>query len=154
MSTEMVTVGCRLPSGITLEVGYSASVRGGQGRQPYARYVKKPDYQSVTLKGPNQNLIVRDPQTRKAVTTLPGRQNAEPYINQVPKDFWDRWVKEHPGSWMLVTKQLYVIEKNDRAEIDATTMDAQAASAPIFQPMDPNAIIDFDGNKVEKRKDE
>ena len=153
MSTEMVTVGCRLPSGITLEVGYTASVRGGNGRQPYARYVKGPKYQSVTLKGSNQHLIVRD-QSRKVVALLPGRQNAEPFINQVPKDFWDQWCKEHSTSWLLTQKQLYVVAKNDGTEIAAATMDAQAASKAIFQPMDPNEVIDLDGAKVEKRTDE
>lgn len=153
MSTELVTVGCRLPSGITIEVGYTASVRGGGGRQPFARYVKGRDYQSFTLKGSNQHLIVRD-QTRKVVALLPSRQNAEPFINQVPKDLWDRWCKEHAGSWLLQQKQLYVVAKNDGTEIAAASMDAQAASKPIFQPMDPNAVIDLDGTKVEKRTDE
>lgn len=153
-TSEMVTVGCRLPSGITLEVGYTASIRGGNGRQPFARYSKNSDYQSVTLRGSNMHLLVRDPQTRKIVTTLPSRQNAEPFINQVSKDFWDRWTKEHAGSWLLVQKQLFVIAKNDATEIEATKIDAQATSKPIFQPIDPNAVLDLDNVKIEKRTDE
>lgn len=151
---ELVTVGCRLPSGMTLEIGYTANVRGGNGRQPFARYSKNRDYQSFTLKGTNQHLLVRDPQTRKVLTLLPGRQNAEPFINQVPKDIWDRWCKEHAGSWLLVQKQLFVVPKNDGAEIEAVSLDAQATSKPIFQPLDPASVIDFDGAKVEKRTDE
>lgn len=154
MSTEFVTVGCRLPAGLTIEVGYTASVKA-QGRgAPFARYTKGTDYASFTLKGTNAALLVRDPSTRKIVTTLPARRNAQPYINQVPKEIWDRWCKEHPNSWYLTTGQLFVVAKNDPVEIEATAVDATQKQAPIFQPMDPSAVVDLDNVRIEKRTDD
>jgi hypothetical protein len=151
---EMVNVGCRLPNGVTLEIGYTASVKG-QGRgAPFARYSKNPDYQSFTIKGANQHLLVRDPSTRKIVTTLPARRTSQPFINQVPKEFWDRWNKEHPASWYLASGQLYVIPKTDAETVEAVTIDAQAKSDPIFRPLDPMQVVDLDGAKIEKRTDE
>lgn len=156
MSTELVTIGCRLPNGYTLEVGYTASVRGGQGRQPYARYSKNSDYQTFTLKGTNQHLIVRDPALKnKVVALLPGRRNPEPFINQIPKDFWERWCKEHAGAWVLVHKHIYLIPKNDGETIAAANMDAQAVQPAVLQPIDAGAkmVLD-DGVLIEKRTDE
>ena len=154
MSTELVTVGCRLPLGVELEIGYTVNDRG-QGGTPFATYRKSDSYQSFTLKGTNQNLIVRDQQNpKKIITTLPARAGLEPFINQVPKDFWDAWVKKNEKSWLLRSGQIFVVPSTDGASIAAASMDAQAQSAGILQPLDPNATLDFDGIKIEKRKDE
>lgn len=151
MSTEMVTIGCRLPNGLRLEVGYTASTRRGNGA-PFARYSKNKDYRELLLKGANQHLVIRDPSTRKIVSTLPARRTSEPYLNTVPKDFWDRWVKDHPDSWFITSGQLFVVPKPD--DLEAVTMDAAAKSDPIFRPMDPTEVVDLDGAKIEKRTDE
>lgn len=149
---EMVNLGCRLPSGVTLEVGYRANEKA-QGGAPFARYVKLPTYTSHTIKGTNQHLLVRDPGTRKVIT-LPSRRNSQPFINQVPKEFWDLWNKEHPNNWFVTSGNLYVIPKTDEETVEAVTIDASAKSQPIFQPLDPLSVLDLDGTKIEKRTDE
>lgn len=153
MSTEFVTVGCRLPNGMTLEVGFSTTARNAGGA-PFARYRQHADYQAVTLKGTGQHLFVRHPATRKVITTLPSQREAEPWLNQVPKDFWDRWSKEHADSWLLKSGQLFVIPKPDAATIKAASADAQATSPAVFQPLDPSQPFKVEDHTVTKREDE
>lgn len=153
MSTETVTIGCRLPNGIRLEIGYTASQKPSGGA-PFARYTKGKNYQEVLIKGANQHLVIRDPSTRKIVSTLPARRTSEPFLNTVSKDFWDQWTKEHPDNWYMASGNLFVVPKVDAETIEAATMDASAKSDPIFRPMDPTQIVDLDGAKIEKRTDE
>jgi hypothetical protein len=153
MSNEFINVGRRLPSGITLEVGYVTTAQGSGGA-PFVRYRTLADYTAVTLKGTSQHLLVRDPGTRKVLTTLPGCRNAEPYINQVPKDFWDRWCKEHPGSWLVTSGQLFVIPKPDAATVKAVTTDAKAKSPEIFQPLDSKVPFKIEDHSISPRVDE
>ncbi len=108
----------------------------------------------MTLKGTGQHLFVRDPQSRKVLTTLPGRRDAQPYLNQVPKDFWDRWTKEHPDTWLLKSGQLFVIPKTDAATVKAVTTDAKAISPEIFQPLDTREPFKVEDHSISKREDE
>jgi hypothetical protein len=152
MSNDTVIVGCRLPSGITLEVGYTTVVTSAGGA-PYARYTKGADYQAITLKGTNQHLLVREAGTRKILTVLPGKRDREPYINHgVPKDFWDRWCKEHAESPLLKTGQIFVIPKP--ADQAAVTKDAKAMGPAIFEPLSQTEKMKIDGVDLTRRADD
>ena len=151
MSTETITIGCRLPNGLTIEVGYTTTQRGAGGT-PYVAYIKGADYQKFTLKGTNQHLHIRGP-NGKVLATLPSARDREPYINVgVPKDLWDRWSKEHQDSWLLKSGQLFVVPKP--ADTKAVVADAKATSSAIFEPLDPSKPFRVAGNEVSKRIDD
>jgi len=151
MSSETVSIGCRLPNGITLEVGYTVS-HNRQGGAPFARYQKNKDYATFTLKGTNQHLIIRGPDGRP-FATAPARRGREPYINlNVPKDLWDRWCKEHQDSPLLTGGQLFVVPKLDDAK--AAGLDAQAKAPALFEPMDPGTSMKIEDNTIARRVDE
>lgn len=152
MAEEMISIGCRLPNGIRLEVGFSASQKGNGGA-PFAMVVKHENYRQFLIRGTNQHLIVRD-QTRKPVAVLPNQSNREPYINRVPKDFWEAWVKANPKSWHLTSGSLFVVPKDSPAEVKAVALDAAAKSKPIFEPVDPSKPMKLEDVTIVKREEE
>lgn len=141
---EMVSVGCRLPNGLKLEVGFKVNERGDRGA-PFAMVRKLDNYDSCVLRGTNQRLIVRGPD-RKAVAVLPNARNREAYINQVPKDLWERWKKENAKSWHLSSGQVYEVPKNDASTVKAASLDAGAKSKNIFEPIDPAEKMKLENN--------
>jgi hypothetical protein len=148
---ETVRIGCRLPNGITLEVGYQTSVKGSGGA-PFVQYRKLADYKAITLKGTNQHLIVRDA-AGKPLMTHASQRGREPFINEnVPADFWQRWVAEHKDSPLLTGGQLFVVPKP--ADAKAVGADAKATSPALFEPMDPTQSFRVEGNVLEPRKDD
>lgn len=149
---EMVSIGCRLPNGLRLEVGYSVN-DSGRGGSPFALYRKHEDYQSFTLKGANQHSIVRDPQG-KPLAMLPNQANREPVINMVPKDIWDRWFKEHSKSWHVTSGQVFLIPKTDAGTVKAVVLDAKGKSAAIFEPIDPTKTMKMEDHSITRREDE
>ncbi len=151
MSSEVVTVGCRLPNGLKLEVGYSTSQQGAGGA-PFVMYRKGADYQTFTLKGTNQRLFVRGPDG-KILTTLVSARDKEPYLNQgVPKDLFDRWCAEHRDAWVLKSGQVFLVPKP--ADTAAVMKDAQATSANILEPLDPSKTFKIDGMEINRRTDD
>lgn len=150
---ETVSIGCRLPNGLRLEVGFSVSQKGNGGA-PFAMFVKSESYATHLLKGTNQHLIVRD-QTRKPVAVLPNQRGREPYINHgVPKDLWERWKKDNSKSWHLTSGQIFEVPKNDKSEIKAAALDASAKSKAIFEPLDPTETVKLENTAITKREDE
>lgn len=142
---EVVSVGCRLPNGLKLEVGFKVNERGDRGA-PFAMVRKLDSYASFTLRGTNQSLIVRD-QTRKPVTVLPNPKTREAYINpNVPKELWERWAKDNAKSWHLTSGQIFLVPKNDASTVKAVSLDAAAKSAPLFQPLDPAEKMKLENN--------
>lgn len=81
---NLISVGCKLPQGLIIEVGYKA-VPGGIERGA--------DYQKVTLAGANQHSII----TGSLRTPSPG--DLRPGItNNVDEALFDRWVADHQDS--------------------------------------------------------
>jgi hypothetical protein len=146
---ETVSIGCRLPNGLKLEVGFSVSQKGNGGA-PFAMVVKGEDFQSYTLRGTNQHLIVRD-QTRKPIAVLPNQKGREPYINHnVPKDLWERWCKANAKSWHLTSGQIFLVPKDDANTTKAATLDAAAKSKAIFEPLDPAEKVKLENNEISR----
>ncbi len=150
---ETVSIGCRLPNGLRLEVGFSVN-DAGKGGAPFALYRKHETYQAHTLKGTNQQLIVRDPRG-KALAMLPNQMNREPVINHgVPKDLWDQWCKDNPKSWHLKSGQIFLVPKPDSSTVKAVSLDAKAKSAPVFEPIDPSKTMKLEDHSVSRREDD
>jgi hypothetical protein len=151
---EVVAIGCRLPNGLKLEVGFKVNERGDRGA-PFAMVRKLDSYDSFVLRGTNQRLIVRDA-SRKPVAVLPNARNREAVINpNVPKDLWERWKKDNAKSWHLTSGQIFEVPKNDATTVKAVSLDAGAKSKAIFEPVDPAAKMKLENNVLTQlEKDE
>ena len=151
--SETVSIGCRLPNGYRLEVGFSVN-DPGKGGAPFALYRKHDDYAAFTLKGTNQRSILRGPDG-KPIGTAPSAIGREPLINHnVPKDLWDRWVAANPKAWALKTGQIFLVPKTDSSTVKAVTLDAKAKSPAILEPLNPKDKMKIDAFEIQQRTDE
>lgn len=150
--TEMVQVGCRLPNGYVLEVGFTVS-QEGKGGAPFAMYRKGRDYKAFTLKGLNQQSIIRGPD-RKPIALSPAQIGREPFINTIPKDFWERWKKENAEQWALTAGQVFEIPKADPTTVKAVSLDAKAKSSAVFEPINQDEKMKIEDLSISRRTDE
>lgn len=126
---EMVTIACKLPHGLIIEVGYEIP-KDDKGASIGTNIVKTDNYKAVTLKGWNSNLVMAG---------QPALLNPEPGVTEVPKDIWEAWVagpgKRHPA---VRNNLIYVVRK------DAPSAKDQALAARVlrsgFEPLDPNKM--------------
>lgn len=138
MSTETVMIGCRLPHGLKLEVGYKTTRKGPEGKT-FMNYERLDSYATFVLKGTNEHMQ----SARSSGILLPAAGAPEPFINKnVPKDLWTQWVKEQGGerSWFLKSGNLFVVANKEDASAKAMTIDlmtTQAPFAPLNTTMDP-----------------
>lgn len=132
---ETIRIGCRIPNGIKLEVGYTSFFNAGPQNRPVARYQRHAGYRHVFILG--TRLHTRE--MRRAGFAVPSRQNAEPAFTTVDKEFWDQWKLLNPDS-SLLTNGLIFEAKGGKADVVAAAKDA-TAQKPIFEPMDPTKTI-------------
>ena len=131
MSTETVSIGCKLPNGYVLEVDYKVTERVGNGSVTMLSRGEK--YQRIQLGGTHEHTAA----ARRQGIQLPSILNPQPYVTKVPKDFWEAWVKAHPRAWVLRSGNIFVMPTGDEASAKAALMDANARPS-ILQPMDPS----------------
>jgi hypothetical protein len=148
MSTEFVQVGCRLPNGLVLEVGFSVN-NEGKGGAPFAMYRKGKDYKSFTLRGCNQRSIIRDSKG-KPMAMAPAQIGREPIINNVPKDIWDRWIKDNAEQWVVTAGQIFVIPKGDGTQAKAAALDAGGKSPELFAPIAQDSVMKIEDHSISK----
>lgn len=120
---EMVTIACKLPHGLTLELGYDIINNG---------VVRSDKYKTVTLKGTNSNLVIAG---------QPAVLNPEPGITaNVPKDFWEAWLASKAGRNHPAVKNglVLVIPKDAGAakELQAEVRKARSG----LEPLDPSKM--------------
>lgn len=103
----IVYVGCKLPSGITLEL-----VQPGKDWNP------APTGQRVTLKGANS---VRDP------GLLGGSQFEHPYsLTAVDASFWESWLKANRDMKFVKDGQIFAVPEKGTAEAAKQSAKAMA----------------------------
>jgi len=132
MSTETVTIACKLPHGLTIEVGYEVPRDPRGNAQPFI--VKTDKYAAVTLNGWNSNLIVQANQSPIAPL------HPEPGItNGVPKDLWEAWLagagKRHPA---VLNGLIYVV-RTDAPSAKSQAADVRQRKSGL-EPLDPNKM--------------
>lgn len=131
MSTDTVTIACKLPHGLVLELGYEIVNNG---------VVRSDKYKSYVLKGTNSNLVIAG---------QPAILNPEPGVTpNIPKDFWDAWIaaptKENPRGGQgfrhpaFKNGLIFVIPKDAGAakELQAEVRKVRSG----FEPLDPNKM--------------
>lgn len=138
MSTETVMIGCRLPHGLKLEVGYKTTRKGSDGKV-FMNYERLENYATHVLKGTNEHVQA----SRAAGILLPAVGVPQPFINKnVPKDLWTQWIKEQGGlrCWYLKSGNLFVVPNAEEASAQAMVIDlttTQAPLAPMNISLDP-----------------
>ena len=119
---ETVTIGCKTPNGMILEVGYEIDKQGGVSR--------KEDYKAVVVRGWNSN---NPPKIQ-----MPASHEPSPGITEnVLRAFWERWKKENANNRLLKEGLLY--EAKNRLEADARALDV--AQKPLgLEALDPAKV--------------
>jgi hypothetical protein len=80
---------------------------------------------------------------------VPHGLNTTPFLNRgVSKTFWERWKKEHPGSWLLKNEVLFEVADDDHAGA-ALRVEESAKTPTVFEPLDPSKTIVPDIKKFE-----
>jgi hypothetical protein len=129
MSTDTVTIGCKLHNGYILEVGYQLTGKTADGKT-VARYMREPNYKRVVLKGSNAH--------NQAGIQTP-MSVARVYLNRgVPKDFWDQWLKEHKSSYFV--RNGIIFEAKTEAEAQLKAIESEGAP-PVLEPLDKSKMI-------------
>lgn len=134
--TEFVTVACKLPSGLMIEVGFEYP-KDDRGGVMGANVTRSEGYRRFALNGSNSTLVMAG---------QPAELNPAPGITQVPKDIWDAWVAppakgsrggmgfRHPA----VKNGLIVVVP---AETDADTVRMSLETRRSgLEPLDPNKL--------------
>lgn len=120
---EMVTIACKTPHGLVLEVGYDIINNG---------VVRSDKYKSFTLKGTNSNLVIAG---------QPAMLNPEPGVTpNIPKDFWEAWLASKAGKNHPAVKNglIFVIPKDVGAAKELQTEVRKVRSG--LEPLDPNKM--------------
>jgi hypothetical protein len=148
--TELVTIGCRYPNGYKLEVGIIVE-RQANGGAPMV--MRGPSYATHTLKGTHwhQAAIFR------MGILAPNQLNPQPFMNRIPKAFWEQWKKEHPDSRALKNGDIFEgrDDKNgnpDHASNKAIILDVMAKSPQPLAPVDKSKPIKIDDSIIETAK--
>jgi hypothetical protein len=138
---ETVTIGCKLPAGLKIEVGLQ-TVEVIDGKR-VTSLKRLPDYQSFILRGWNHHTSEMRKQLVESKSTMgvPHGMNTRPFLNRgVPKALWERWKDEHKASWLLKNELLFEVAAGDEASA-ALRIHESDSTPKIFEPVDPNATI-------------
>lgn len=128
---ELITIGCKLPHGLWLEVGieHTAGVWGSS--------VRGPKYTRVLINGTHAEWQKRAPTIQPVATLKP-----EPGLTQIPKPIWDAWVggmgKTHPAR----LNNLIFVVPNQKEEAKAVLQAVEALRSG-FEPLDPDKLPDL-----------
>ena len=128
MATEQVSkptrtcvVGCKLPNGLIIEMGYDVVAGGVSRTSRYKRQVLNGANQHVTVIGPNRT---------------PSQPTLKPGITQnVDEELFDAWLKQHASTF--VVRNGLVFKEPNLGE--ATAHAAEMAQQRIgLEPVDPS----------------
>jgi hypothetical protein len=142
-SAATVTIGCKLPAGLVLEVGYQKMVPEGKDGKMVPINERGDDYARFIIRGWNHHSYEMRKQLieTKSSAGVPHGMNTRPYLNRgVPKALWERWKSEHKNSWLLKNEILFEVASGDEAS--AALRVAESAKTPkIFEPIDSTKTI-------------
>jgi len=121
MAENTVTIGCKLPGGLVIEVGYKVEATGADGKK-FTKLQKTDKYRRVVLKGwhsgvPDGVIVLANHQPKPGIT------------RGVPKEVWDEWVKE-PSHASLVEQGIVFVATNE-ADLQAKILDARKAKSGL-----------------------
>lgn len=107
--SKLLTVACRLPHGLVLEVGK----------------VGADNYRQIKLNGP----FSKNAKGEGALTV-----NGYAFT-KVPEDFWNEFTRAHKGAPYLVNRMVYAEESDEKAR--ETTKQGETSGKSGFEALDP-----------------
>jgi hypothetical protein len=134
IAKETVIIGCKLPNGLVLEIGYELNATGAQ--------IKSESYERVVIKGWNAHAEPMRIQLAKAKSDsgVPHGMNTQPFLNRgVPKDFWVKWKESHKRSWLLKNEILFEVAGGDEASAALRVVEGDK-TPKIFEPIDRSKV--------------
>lgn len=125
MSTDTVSIACKMPHGLKIEVGFRILNNG---------VVYGENYKTATLKGWNDN------NPKNLLMAAPSLLNPDPGITRgVSKDLWEAWLKEGGKNHPAVKNHLIYVLLPD-ADSAADQMDAAKSLKSGLEPLDPTKL--------------
>lgn len=112
----LITVGCKLPQGLIIEVGYKV-VPGG--------VMRGADYKRLRLRGANMHHVAG---AMAPADLAPG------LTHNVDEAFFDAWVKSHIDT--NIVKNKLVFKSVDKVEAEAQALDVTEQKTGL-EPIDP-----------------
>lgn len=143
MSKDTVTIGCKLPAGLKLEIGLQTTVPDSATKRPIVQVKALPTYEVVRIRGWNAHTLDmrRQLDKTKSAAGVPHGMNTTPFLNRgISKVFWERWKAEHSGSWLLKNEILFEVADDDHAGA-ALRVEESAKTPTVFEPLDPSKTI-------------
>lgn len=145
MAEETVTIGCRLPNGLILEVGYETVTAKDASGKVNTQVRRLDNYKRIALKGWNAH----SEEMRRQEIQVPAGMNTRPYLNRgVSKAAWEQWKVDHPDSWLM--KRGILFEAKNEADAQVKALDAgkeQLILAPLNKAQLPSGIAEADFTK-------
>ncbi len=140
-AAETVTIGCRIPNGYVLEVGLQTVAPMKDDTIPMVK--KLANYKRIRIGGTHDH----QRSARLAGIQVPSMANPDAFLTRgVPKDLWEQWKKEHPGSWAVESGNLFEVRGNERDAIK----EAKTISPAVLQPVDPSKTMKIGNDVIEK----
>ena len=143
MADETVTIGCKLPAGLVLEVGLQTVTKDSAGKITGVEIKRLEGYGRFIIRGWNHHSAEMRKQLAetKNVGGVPHGMNTRPFINRnVPKKLWEQWKAEHKNSWLLKNEILFEVKAGDEAS--AALRVAESDKTPkVFEPIDSTKTI-------------
>ena len=133
---ELITIGCKLPHGLWLEVGieHAPGVWGSS--------VRGPKYVRVKLNGTHAEFQKKAP-TIQPIATL----NPEPGLTQIPKTVWEDWIAKPTKDFKGGMGYAHPARKNnlifvvpDAKEEATAVLQASESLRTGFEPLDPSKL--------------
>lgn len=154
MSKDTVTIGCKLPAGLVLEVGLQTVTKDENGKILGVSIQRLANYARYIIRGWNHHSFEMRKQlvASKSTAGVPHGMNTTPFLNRnVPKALWEEWKATHKGSWLLKNEILFEVASGDEASA-ALRVSESGKTPEIFKPLDSTKTI-VPGVKPLERED-
>jgi hypothetical protein len=126
----LISVGCKLPQGLIMELGYEI-VPGGVN--------KLPEYKRVVLAGANQHSVVT------GSLRSPSPKDLRPGItNNVDEAFFDAWVEAHKATNIVRNGLVFKAKNAGEATAKAADIAQKPTGMEALDPTKQSSVKKFD----------
>jgi hypothetical protein len=138
---ETVTIGCKLPHGYILEIGYQVEAQAADGKTYTSLKKIEGKYKAVRLNGWH-DASGATAALKAGIQPPPSMLNPTCGITKdVPADFWAEWRKSHADLWAKFSKAGILFEAKSESEAAAKAIDSNSPKVRTgLEPLDPRKL--------------